>query len=137
MRRLLGPRIGRSILSGKNYPPSDVWVELEAEIAFDSRPVLPHIQKPVLLIAGDRDRFFPWELVEETVRLIPDCTLVRYEGHGHMKAAASKRVAHDVLAFVDGSRRWFSSNPVEVGGGGLSSRSVQERDAALRRDHAQ
>ena len=105
VRRLLGPRIGRSILSGKNYPPSDVWVELEAEIAFDARSALPQIQKPVLLIAGDRDRFFPWALVEETARLVPDCTLVRYVGHGHMKAAGSGQVGHDVLAFVDGRAR--------------------------------
>ena len=45
----------------------------------------PGIEKPVLLICGDRDRFFPREVVEETVRLIPDCTLVLYEGQGHMR----------------------------------------------------
>ena len=100
-RRLVGPWIGRGLLSGKNYPPADLSVELEAEIAFDSRQVLAHIETPVLLICGDRDQFFPIELVEETVRLIPDCTLVRYEGQGHMKVANSRRVAHDVLAFVN------------------------------------
>lgn len=100
-RRLLGPWIGRSLLSGKNYPPADLAVEIEAEIAFDSRPVLPRIVKPVLLICGDRDQFFPIEVVEETVSLIPDCTFVRYDGQGHMKAATNKRVAPDVLAFVD------------------------------------
>jgi hypothetical protein len=41
------------------------------------------------------------EVVEETVRLIPDCTLVVYEGQAHVKAATTKRVAHDVLAFVN------------------------------------
>ncbi|MGH3587552.1 MAG: alpha/beta fold hydrolase, partial [Pseudonocardia sp.] len=74
-----------------------------AELSFDSRPVLPRIASPVLLLCGDRDRFFPPEIVEETVRLIPDCTHIRYEGQGHMKVATSRRVAHDVLAFVNPS----------------------------------
>jgi pimeloyl-ACP methyl ester carboxylesterase len=100
LRRLLGPRIAGSLLSGKDYPRSDLGVELEAEIAFDSRPVLPDLQKPVVLIVGDRDRFFPMDVVEETVRLIPQCTLVRHAG-GHVKVATSRGVAHDVLAFVD------------------------------------
>ena len=102
-RRLLGPWIGRSLLSGKDYPPSDLAVEIAAEVAFDSRPVLPRIGRPVLLVCGDSDRFFPREVVEETVRLIPDCTLVVYEGQGHMKVATSSRVVQDVLAFVNGN----------------------------------
>lgn len=100
-RRLVGPWIGRSLLSGKHYPPADLSVEIEAEMSFDSRPVLPRIEMPILLISGDRDRFFPIEMVEETVSLIPDCTLVRYEGQGHFKVAASRHVAHDVLTYVN------------------------------------
>jgi len=100
-RRIFGPLIARSFLSGKSYPPADLMVELEAEIAYDARPVLPRIEAPVVLVTGDRDQFFPMEVVEETVRLIPDCTLVVYAGQGHVKAATNKRVAHDVLAFVD------------------------------------
>ena len=100
-RRLVGPWIGRSLLSGKNYPPADLSVEIEAEISFDARPVLPRIEKPVLLVCGDRDQFFPKDVVEETARLIPQCTLVWYEGQAHVKAATNRRVAHDVLAFVD------------------------------------
>jgi pimeloyl-ACP methyl ester carboxylesterase len=99
-RRLVGPWIGRSLLSGRHYPPADLAVEIEAEISFDSRPVLTRIERPVLLVSGDHDRFFPLQVVQETVRLIPDCTLVLYEGQGHVKAASSRRVAHDVLAFV-------------------------------------
>ena len=101
IRRIVGPWIGRSLLSGENYPPADLQVEIDAEMSFDSRTVLPHIEAPVLLLCGDRDQFFPQDVVDETVRLIPDCTLVRYEGQGHMKVATSKRVAHDVLAFVN------------------------------------
>jgi pimeloyl-ACP methyl ester carboxylesterase len=100
-RRLLGPWIARSLLSEKSYPRSDLLVELEAEIAYDARPILPRIEDPVVLLTGDRDQFFPIDVVEETVRLIPDCTLVRYDGQGHVKAATNKRVAHDVLAFIN------------------------------------
>jgi pimeloyl-ACP methyl ester carboxylesterase len=101
VRRLVGPWIGRSLLSGKNYPPSDLAVEIAAEMSFDARPVLARTEKPVLLISGDRDRFFPREVVEETARLVPDCTLVLYEGQGHMGVASSRRVAPDVLVHVD------------------------------------
>jgi pimeloyl-ACP methyl ester carboxylesterase len=89
------------MLSGRDYPATDVLVEIEAELAFDSRPVLPDIASPVILLCGDRDRFFPRDVVEETARLIPDCRLVVYEGQGHMKVATSGRVVQDVLAFVD------------------------------------
>jgi pimeloyl-ACP methyl ester carboxylesterase len=102
-RRLFGPLIARSLLSGKSYPQSDLLVELEAEISYDARPVLPRIEGRVLLVCGDHDQFFPIEVVEETARLIPDCTLVRYEGQAHVKAATNRRVAHDVLAFVNRS----------------------------------
>lgn len=101
LRRLVGPLIGRSLLSGKSYPGSDLLVETEAEIAFDAREVLPLVRVPVVLLCGDRDLFFPPDLVDETVRLIPDATLVRYPGKGHMKVASSSQVPRDILAFLD------------------------------------
>lgn len=100
VRRLVAPWIGRSMLSGKSYPPGDLLVETQAEIAFDSRSVLSRIDVPVVLLCGDRDQFFPAEVVEETVRLIPHCTHVTYPGKGHMRVASSRRVAHDVLAHL-------------------------------------
>lgn len=101
LRRVAGPWIGRSLLSGRHYPASDLLVEVEAEIAFDARAVLPRIRVPVLLACGDRDRFFPPDLVDETVRLIPDVTLVTYPGQGHVKVASGRQVVRDVLAFVE------------------------------------
>jgi hypothetical protein len=55
---------------------------------------------PILLICGDRDQFFTREVVEETAALIPSCSLIWYAGKGHMRTAASGRVASDVLAFA-------------------------------------
>lgn len=100
VRRLVGPLIGRSVLSGADYPATDVLVEIEAELSFDARPVLPDVEAPVILLCGDSDRFFPAHLVAETARLIPHCTLVVYEGQGHLRVATSGRVVQDVLAFV-------------------------------------
>lgn len=101
VRRLAGPLIGRGLLSGKRYPPSDLVVELEAELAFDARPALPGIGVPVVLLNGDRDRFYPPQVVAETVDLIPGCAVVGYPGRGHMWVASTKRVPAEVLAFVD------------------------------------
>jgi pimeloyl-ACP methyl ester carboxylesterase len=99
LRRLAAPLIGRMYAAG-DYLPDDLLVEARAEEAFDARAVLPRIQSPVLLICGDQDRFFPKRVVEETAALIPDCTLIWYEGRGHAGTAASRHVPRDVLAFV-------------------------------------
>ncbi len=100
--RLIGPVMGRLMFAGFECPSGDILVESQAEAAFDSRAVLPRIQAPVLLICGDRDRAFPRDVIEETARLIPGCTLIWYRGEGHT-GAASKRVAPDILAFVNRS----------------------------------
>ena len=101
LRRLVGPLLGRSLMSGKHYPPSDLLVEAQAESAFEAWAALPDIRVPVVLVSGELDRFFPPEIVDETVRLIPDCTPVRYAGRGHMQVASDRRVARDVLDFVN------------------------------------
>lgn len=77
---------------------SDVVVEAEA--AFDSRPVLPAIEVPVLLVNGDQDDYFPIDVVRETAALIADCTCVVYPGRDHLGAASDRRLASDILAFV-------------------------------------
>jgi pimeloyl-ACP methyl ester carboxylesterase len=99
LRRLLGPLLGRW-LAGRDYNLPDVLVETRAERAFDGREVLPRISVPVLLIAGTNDRVFAKDDVEETARLIPDCTLTEYEGVNGLRTASSSRVPRDVLAFI-------------------------------------
>ncbi len=102
LRSLVGPFLGRSLMSGKSYPPSDLLVEAQAEIGYRAWDALHAITVPVVLVSGELDRFFPPDVVDETVRLIPDCTPVRYAGRGHMQVASDRRVAHDVLTFADG-----------------------------------
>ncbi len=101
LRRPLSAVMGRLMLLGYRVPPQDVLTEAGAEEAFDSRAVLPRIQRPVLLICGDRDRFVSRDVVEETARLIPHCVLRWYAGRGHVRTIASRQVPADVLAFVE------------------------------------
>ena len=100
-RRLLGPLVGRALFADEPCPPGDVLTELRAEKSCDSRALLPTLRVPVLIVSGSRDRFFPPATIEETAALIPDCTVVRYEGKGHLGTGTDKRVARDVLAFAD------------------------------------
>ena len=99
-RRLLGPLVGRALFADELCPPGDVLTEVRAETSFDSRSVLPTVRVPVLIVSGDRDRFFPPAIIDETAALIPDCTVVRYRGRGHLGTGTDKRVAADVLAFL-------------------------------------
>jgi pimeloyl-ACP methyl ester carboxylesterase len=99
LRRLLGPLIGRW-LANRGYNLPDVLVEARAEQAFDGRQILSRITVPVILIAGNNDRDFAKDDVEETARLIPDCTLIQYEGANGIRTASSPRVPRDVLAFI-------------------------------------
>ena len=83
---------------------SNLIVETDAE-DFDAREILPDVRVPVLLIGGDEGPFFSREILEETARLIPDCTLQLHEGKGDAGAVSSMQLPRDVLAWVDGRSR--------------------------------
>ncbi|KUM32927.1 alpha/beta fold hydrolase [Arthrobacter sp. EPSL27] len=100
LRRLIGPLISRRLLSGADVPAQDVLTEVQGEMTFNSREVLPLIRRPVLLICGGSDQFFLRDVAQETAGLIPDCTLIWYEGKGHLRAASSGSVARDVLEYA-------------------------------------
>ncbi len=72
----------------------------DAVNAFDGREILPEISVLVLLVCGDRDRWFAKEVYEETARLIPGCTLKLYPGKDHLGALFDRRFPQDVLDFV-------------------------------------
>ena len=99
LRRRLGPLVGR-MFANSHTPPGDLLVEAEAESAFDGRAVLGRITVPVLLLCGDNDQFFTPDIVSETAAGIPDCTVVWFEGMGHLRAAMSGRVPREVLAWI-------------------------------------
>lgn len=80
---------------------SDILVEVAAERVYDATPVLQKISKPVLLINGDKDFYFPLGVIQETARLIPECQSRVYEGKGHLGAAMDKRMASDIVDFIE------------------------------------
>lgn len=102
VRRLLGVPMGRMLAKSASRP-DDVLVETAAVMDVDTRPVLPRITAPVLLIFGDKDTSFAPDIVEETARLIPACTLVRYSERGHGGAAWDERTPGHVLDFIGGA----------------------------------
>lgn len=101
VRTVAGPFVGRMLTKGKHYPPGDVLVEVEAELGFDARTALPHIEVPTILLCGDEDPFFPAHLVDETEALIPDCARVRYPGRGHIWVSSNPQVPRDVQRWLD------------------------------------
>ena len=78
----------------------NLMVETDAE-ACDAREILPDIKVPVLLIGGDQGPFLSREILEETARLIPDCTLQLHEGKGDMGAVSSMQLPRDVLSWIE------------------------------------
>ena len=103
VRRLLGVPMGRMLARSGSNPP-DVLVETAAVMDVDSRPVLPRITAPVLLIFGDKDTSFAPGIVEETARLIPNCTQIHYHNRGHGGAAWDKRTPGNILDFISQPR---------------------------------
>ena len=79
---------------------SDVVIEAEAADAYDARDVLPSITIPVLLVGGDRDRYFPLAHYQETARLIPGAILRIHQGQGHLRAVVDGATAREVIEFA-------------------------------------
>lgn len=106
IRRIPAPvaRVLAAIVARVNYAapyiPSDVIIVADAVNAFDGRAILPEISVPVLLVCGDRDRWFAKEVYEETARLIPGCTVKLYLGKNHFGTMFNRRFPQDVLDFV-------------------------------------
>lgn len=99
VRRLMASVVARVSFPAV-YDPGDVLVAAEALDAFEGRQILPAITVPVLLVCGDRDRFAPKAVYQQTADLIPRATLTLYEGKGHLGTLTDKRLPHDVLAFA-------------------------------------
>ncbi|PYF96746.1 Pimeloyl-ACP methyl ester carboxylesterase [Georgenia satyanarayanai] len=100
LRRRLGGVAGR-LAAGSTTPPGDLLVEADAELAFDAREVLGSITAPVLLLAGEEDRFFSLDTVRSTAARIRRSTLVTYPGRGHVATISSSDVPRDVLAWLE------------------------------------
>jgi pimeloyl-ACP methyl ester carboxylesterase len=97
LARVIGP-----IMFRESHPHfvADIAVEAAAEARADAFAQLSSISVPVLVAAGDDDRFFPVDLIRETVAGIPDAVLRLYPGRGHPWAASNAKVARDIVEWA-------------------------------------
>jgi len=79
----------------------DILIEVKAEKEHDPTGSLPKIKMPVLVISGDRDYYFPVELVREMERFMPNSIVRIYAGRGR-DALEDSKFAGDVIEFVTG-----------------------------------
>ncbi len=93
------------------FDPRDVLRVAEAINALDAREILPSIRVPVLLVCGDKDRWFANEAYQQTADLIPNCKVKMYKGKDHMGAMFDKRLPLDVLEFVQQPHPGYTRTP--------------------------
>jgi pimeloyl-ACP methyl ester carboxylesterase len=67
----------------KPKDPSDLVVTVEAEDKHDFKDRLAEIKAPTLIVAGDKDPFYPETLFRQTAEGIPYARLILYPGMGH------------------------------------------------------
>ncbi|MFZ5802639.1 MAG: alpha/beta fold hydrolase [Candidatus Omnitrophota bacterium] len=81
--------------------PADFIIALQAAMLHNGKSILKEIQAPTLMVAGDRDTFFPSPCIRETARGIPasQCVLIRGAGHGVFEEHPI-RVTREILAFL-------------------------------------
>jgi pimeloyl-ACP methyl ester carboxylesterase len=83
----------------KPKDPSDLVVTVEAEDKHDFKDRLAEIKAPTLVVAGDKDPFYPQGLFRQTAEGIPNARLILYAGMGH--PASGKQFGRDVLKFLN------------------------------------
>ena len=102
IRHYVFPLLARLVMSFNRHGPvssGDLLIEAQAENDHDCHTILKEIQAPTLVIDGDRDYFFPVQLLKETAALIPHARLKLFEGKGH-GVVASGQFGREVLAFL-------------------------------------
>lgn len=108
--KLLAPGAGPEVVEraraiALQQPVSGIVATLEAiRDRADSRPTLPTITVPVLVIVGEEDALTPPAAAEEMAASIPNARLVRIPGSGHLppleRPAEFRAAVMDFLAEV-------------------------------------
>ena len=85
-------------------PPqvTDMVAFAHAEDTFDLGARLGEITAPTLVIAGDRDRVYSYEIFQRTANGVRDGKLIVYPRTGHGRTLTSRRFVDDVTAFLGG-----------------------------------
>lgn len=94
--------VGRFTLP-KPAVPADAWISIEALLDYDGRRSIRGIDARTLVIGGERDRFFPPPILEETAGAIPDAELAVVEGARHGAFYTHKpSFERRILSFLEG-----------------------------------
>jgi pimeloyl-ACP methyl ester carboxylesterase len=80
---------------------ADLATTIELEDGFDLARCAAPIRAPTLVLSGDRDRFYPVPLLEETAALIPGARLHLQAGHGHMTVTGLPAVHAAILDHLE------------------------------------
>ncbi|HUG60562.1 MAG TPA: alpha/beta fold hydrolase [Methylomirabilota bacterium] len=76
----------------------------------DSRPLLPAIACPTLVVVGDRDQITPPEVAEEIASAVPGARLVTMPMCGHLSTLERPQAAtHALVQFIDDHGGWRAS----------------------------
>jgi pimeloyl-ACP methyl ester carboxylesterase len=98
LARVLAPFLSRAVRGLGDL--SDLAATIEAEDGFDLARTKSRITAPTLIVGGERDRFYPPVLLEETRRLIPRSRLVIIPKRGHLTTTADARTIAAIRDFL-------------------------------------
>jgi pimeloyl-ACP methyl ester carboxylesterase len=92
MMRLFG-----KLLLGTPQSGSDFAIVLDSDINLDVIDKLPRINKPTLVIGGEKDPFYGADNIRETARLIPNAELCLLKNGGHAVVKTQTRVFEEAI----------------------------------------
>lgn len=78
--KIMGPFMGKPTSPTFRY---DILIEAEAEKNHDAIEHLKSLQKPVIIVSGDKDIYFPQNYYEEMYEMIPEAILMTFHDLGH------------------------------------------------------
>ncbi len=89
-------------LFGSDHPylKNDLMVEARAEYSHEARESLKKIQIPVLILAGEKDIYFPINYYHEMHEMIKNSKLRIYKGLGHAQILESGQFTKDIIEFI-------------------------------------
>ena len=91
-------------LAGRTPSPTeaaDFLITVDADLAHNTTARLGQLARPVLVVGGSDDPFFPEPNLRETAAAIPGSTLRIYPGLGHgLPKKAGRQLQDDVSAFL-------------------------------------
>lgn len=92
------------VMAGETGPDAFIRQQLTIISRPDSRPDLPSIRCPSLVLVGEQDALAPPELSAEMAGAIPGARLVTVPGSGHLSTLEQPRLVTSALAGWLGSR---------------------------------